>query len=90
MSARRPDEMGRIHTCDLPLFPFLARSLLPATIRLHKFSFRRPRECEQKGAVLGCLHIMRHALVQSEQVSRREIHHSLGQLESDMAVERVH
>jgi len=33
---------------------------------------------------------MRNALIQSEQVPRREIHYPLGQVNPDMAVERVH
>ena len=52
--------------------------------------FQRPRERQQKGAVLGGLHIMRNALIQGEQVPRREIHHPLGQVKPDMAVKRVH
>ena len=33
---------------------------------------------------------MRNALIQGEQVPRREIHHPLGQVKPDMAVKRVH
>ena len=33
---------------------------------------------------------MRNALIQGEQVPRREIHHPLGQVKPDMAAKRVH
>ena len=90
VSPRTPDWTARTHMCDFPLFSFRTGSLLPARLRLRNLCFRWPRERQQKGAVLGGLHIMRNALIQGEQVSRREIHYLLGQVKPDMAVKCVH
>src|ERR1019366_123097 len=90
MSARTPSKKAKNRMPDFPLFPLMTCSLLSARLRLHNLFFRRPRERQQKGAILGRLHIMRNALIQDEQVPGREIHHPLGQMEPDMAVKRAH
>ena len=90
LSARTTEKTAKTITRGFPLFSFMASGVFPGRLRLLDLFFRRPRERQQKGAILGRLHIMRNALIQNEQFPGREIHHPLGQMEPDMAVKRVH
>ena len=90
MTARTPDKTARSPHMRFPLFPFTAGSLLPAGLGARHFIFRRPGERQQKGAVLGRLHIVRHALIQCEQAARGKIYYPPRQVEPDMARKRVH
>jgi len=85
MGARTSDKTGGTRARDFPLFPFRANRLFPVCLGLLILCVRRPREREQKGAVLRSLHIVGHALIQGEQVPGREIHYLLRQAEPDMA-----
>jgi hypothetical protein len=75
---------------DFPLILFMANHFLPTPHGILIRCFWRPRECEQKYAVLRGFDIVGHRLIQGKQVPGWEIHHLPWQVEPDMTVKRVH